>query len=553
MSRPETRPRVLLDLAEKREGGGGTLAPPGADPADKGRLGRLGPVLAGAAAGLLVFVLYLRTLAPTVLYYDAPGMLDAVMLQMQAAVLGIAHPTGYPTYLTLTHLFTYLPVGDVAYRANLASAAYGALSVGAVFGAGYLLSRRVVAAAVAAVAFGVGEAIWSQAVIAEVYTMNALLISLTLLALLLWRDRARDRYLLLAALLSGLCLTHHLTSGLLLPASLLFVGLVDRRRLLEWRLMLKAAGLFFLGLTPYLYLPIRSWMDAPMEANNPSNFERFWYVVSGGNLTGSFFAFGPAELPGRLLFYWGHLTDNLNPILVMVALTGAALMVARDRPVGLLLGFLYLGWAFYSIENDIPDVNLYFIPTYLILCLWTAVGLGALLTELEALTERFSPPVRRAALVLLCAALLVVPLVGVRETAAANDMSEANLGREQVEAVADKAAPNATILHHRSSLWYLVLVEERRQDLTLVDPFQHNTEAEYADIVWPADLNLEETDRRYGTDDLTGVSSARIAAKRGPVYLLPSAFVPDPERYEAAGFKVVEVEENILYRLIPKE
>jgi hypothetical protein len=468
-------------------------------------------------------------------------------------VLGIAHPTGYPTYLTLTHLFTYLPVGDVAYRVNLASAAYGALAVGAVFGAGYLLSRRVVAAAVAAVAFGVGEAIWSQAVIAEVYTMNALLISLTLLSLLLWRDRARDRYLLLAAFLSGLCLTHHLTSGLLLPASLLFVGLVDRRRLLEWCLMLRCAGLFLLGLTPYLYLPIRAWMDAPMEANNPSNFERFWYVVSGGNLTGSFFAFGPAELPGRLLFYWGHLTDNLSPVLVMVALTGAALMVARDRPVGLLLGFLYLGWAFYSIENDIPDVNLYFIPTYLILCLWAAVGLGALLTEAGHLTERFAPMARRATLGLLCAALLAVPLVGVRETAAANDMSEANLGREQVEAVADKAAPNATILHHRSSMWYLVLVERRRQDLTLVDPFQHNPKAQYADIVWPADLSLEETDRRYGTDDFSGVTSARIAAKKGPVYLLPSALVPDPERYEAVGFEVVEVEENILYRLIPQE
>ena len=552
MSRPETRPRIPQDLAEEGETGR-TLAPKDALPGEKGRPGGLGPVLAGSAAGLLVFVLYLSTLAPTVLYYDSPAMLDAVMLQMQAAVLGIAHPTGYPTYLTLTHLFTYLPVGDVAYRVNLASAAYGALAVGAVFAGGYLLSRRVVAAAVGAVAFGLGEALWSQAVIAEVYTMNALLISLTLLALLLWRDRGRERYLLLAALLSGLCLTHHLTSGLLVPAALLFVGLVDRRRLLEWRLMLRAAGLFLLGLTPYLYLPIRSWMDAPMEANNPSNFERFWYVVSGGNLTGSFFAFGPSELPGRLLFYWGHLTDNLNPVLVMVALTGAALMVARDRPVGVLLGFLYLGWTFYSIENDIPDVELYFVPTYLILCLWTAVGLGALLTEAEHLTRRLPPSAGRAALGLLCAALLLLPLLGVRETAAANDMSEANLGREQVEAVADKAAPNATILHHRSSMWYLVLVERRRQDLTLVDPFQHNTEAEYADIVWPADLSLAETDRRYGTDDLTGVTSARMAAERGPVYLLPSALVPDPERYEAVGFEVVEVEENILYRLTPKE
>ena len=544
---------MLRDLVERRESGR-TLAPTGAPSSGKGRLGRLGPVLAGSAAALFVFALYLRTLAPTVLYLDAPGLLDAVMLQMQAAVLGITHPTGYPTYLTLTHLFTYLPVGDVAYRVNLASAAYGALAVGVVFGAGYLLSRRVVAAAVAAVAFGLGEAIWSQAVIAEVYTMNALLISLTLVSLLLWRDRGRDRYLLLAAFLVGLCLTHHLTSGLLLPASLLFVGLVDRRRLLEWRLMLRCAGLFFLGLTPYLYLPIRSWMDAPMDANNPSNFERFWYVLSGGNLTSTFFAFGPAELPGRLLFYWGHLTDNLNPILIMVALTGAVLMVARDRPVGLLLGFLYLGWTFYSIENAIPDINLYFIPTYLILCLWAAVGLGALLTEAENLAGRLSSPVAgRAALVLFCVGLLVVPLVGVRETSAANDMGEVNLGREQVEAVAEKAAPNATILHHRSSMWYLVLVERRRQDLTLVDPFRHNKEAEYADIVWPADLNLKETDRRYGTDDFSGVTAARMAAERGPVYLVPSVFIPDPERYEDVGFRVIEVEENILYRLIPKD
>jgi hypothetical protein len=551
MSRPETRPRTARDLAQNREPDGRTLAPSGTLPSGKGRLGRLGPALAGAAAGLFVFVLYVRTMAPTVLYYDDPEILDAVMLQMQVAVLGITHPTGYPTYLTLTHLFTYLPVGDVAYRVNLASAAYAALAVVVVFGAGYLLSHRILAAAVAAVAFGLGGALWSQAVIAEVYTMNALLIALTLVCLLLWRDRERDRYLLLAALLCGLCLTHHLTSGLLLPASLLFVGLVNWRRLLEWRLMLRCAGLFFLGLTPYLYLPIRSWMDAPMDANNPSNFERFWYVVSGGNLTGSFFAYGPAELPGRLLFYWGHLTDNINPVLVMVGLTGAALMVVRDRPVGLLLGFLFLGWAFYSIENDIPDINLYFIPTYLVLCLWTAVGLGALLTEAEHLTGRLPRAPRRAILVVLSAALLIVPLIGVRETSAANDMSEANLGREQVDAVAEKAAPNATILHHRSSMWYLVLVERRRQDLTLVDPYLHNTEVEYADLVWPADLNLEETDRRYGTDDFSGVKAAKIAARKGPVYILDSEYIPDPKRYEAFGFEVKEVEENILYRLTP--
>jgi hypothetical protein len=122
-----------------------------------------------------------------------------------------------------------------------------------------------------------------------------------------------------------------------------------------------------------------------------------------------------------------------------------------------------------------------------------------------------------------------------------------------VDAVAEKAERNATILHHRSSMWYLVLVERRRQDLTIVDPFAHNTKIEYVDLVWPADLDLEETDRRFGTDDFSGVKSARMAAERGPVYLLRQDKVPEPERYEDFGFRVVEVEPNILYRLIPEE
>jgi hypothetical protein len=117
-----------------------------------------------------------------VLPYGSPDLLDAAMLQMQVAVLGISHPTGYPTYLMLSHLFTYLPVGDVAYRTNLASAAWASLAVAAVYAAGLLLSRNVIAAAVGALTFGLGTALWSQAVIAEVYPLNALFLALTVLS-----------------------------------------------------------------------------------------------------------------------------------------------------------------------------------------------------------------------------------------------------------------------------------------------------------------------------------------------------------------------------------
>ena len=102
----------------------------------KKRYLRVGAPLVGVGVVLFVFVLYLGTLAPTVLPYDSPDLLDVPMLQMQVCVLGITHPTGYPSYLLLSHLFTYLPFGDCAYRANLASAVYAALAVLAVFAAG---------------------------------------------------------------------------------------------------------------------------------------------------------------------------------------------------------------------------------------------------------------------------------------------------------------------------------------------------------------------------------------------------------------------------------
>jgi hypothetical protein len=508
----------------------------------------VGTLLAGAGITAFVFTLYVLTLAPTILPYGSPDLLDVPMLQMQACVLGMTHPTGYPSYLMLTHLFTYLPFGDCAYRTNLASAAYAALAASAVFAAGYLLSRRVVAAAVAALAFGLGVTLWSQAVMAEVYALNALFVALTLLVLFLWREGGGDGYLLLFAFLAGLSLTDHLTSGLLLPAGLLFVALVDRRKLLDARLALKGFGLFLVGLLPYLYLPLRSAMDPPFEANNPTNFERFWYVVSGGNLTGGFFAFGPAELPRRLLFYWGHLTDNLHWGLLVVAAVGFAALLLWDRPAAGLLGFLYLGWVFYSIENDIPDIEVYFVPTYLVLALAVAAGLGLLLAEAEDLLIRFPGAPKGAVLGALSVGLVLLPLLDAGDSYARNDRSEDRRGREVIEDVARNAAPNSTILHHRSNLWYMVLVEERRRDLTLVDPFWHNRDIEYADIVWPADLDLAATDRLYGTDDFSGVTAAKKAAENGPVYILKQDDVNPTGLYEA-GFRTIHVE-GALYELV---
>ena len=506
--------------------------------------------LVGAGVALFTLVLYLRTLAPTVLPIEFPYLADSPMLQMQACVLGIPHPTGYPTYLMLTHLFTYLPFGDCAYRVNLASAAYASSAVLLVFVAGLSLSRRVVAAVAAALAFGIGSTFWSQAVIAEVYTLNALFVALVLVVLLVWRERRRDRYLLLAAFCVGLSATNHMTAGLLLPATLLFVAMADWRKLVDSRLVLKGIGLFLLGLTPYLYLPIRASMDPPFANNNPTSLERFWWLVSGGDLHGSLFRFGPTELPGRTVLYVDHLTSNFSWWLLAAGVMGLVAILMRDRAVALLLGFLFFGWLLFALEDAIPDVAVYFIPTYLVLSLWIAVGLGLAMEKAEALISEWRQTAKAVALGALSVALLLLPLAGVGKTYGQNDMSRDYQGQKIIDEVAKSAAPNATILQHRSELWYMVLVEKRRRDLTLVDPFSHDTKIRYASIVWPDDdIGLKTMNRRYGTNDLTGVTAAKKAASKGPVYVLDQQGI-DLSGFRAAGFEMVRLT-GALFELNP--
>ena len=506
--------------------------------------------LAGAGVSVFVFALYLRTLAPTVLYYDLPVLRDAAVLQTKAAILGVPDYTGYPIYVMLGKLFTYLPFGDTAYRVNLASAVYAALAVRVVYLIGERLTGRVVAAAGGALAFGVSRVFWSQAVIAEVYTLNALFVALTIFVLLVWRTRRRDGYLLLAALLMGLSLTHHLTSGLLLPAGVIFVWLVERSKLLERRLILKGAGMFLVGLLPYAYLPIRASMDylpqgwvwgqPGIQRHLPNTPYGFFNLVSGGGWKDRMWAFGPEELPARFNLYLDYLfgqNGQFHLALVFVAMLGAFHLVRQDRTAAALLGFLFVGWLFHALEYDIEDIEYYFISTYLILAVFVAAGFAALLGGLESMVDEWPGPAGRLVLAVLCVLAVALPLYGLWDTYAEVDRSGDYHGRKIIETVAQQTKPGATILHHRSPLSYMVLVEQRRKDLSLLG---------YLEDPGPP-----------------AVIKVLRAMEQGPVYILfPGKEttiyylgVEDATRmYRNVGLELNAVnEETLLYEFIEKE
>ncbi|MGE5498138.1 MAG: protein O-mannosyl-transferase family, partial [Syntrophothermus sp.] len=83
-------------------------------------LNKYSPVL----TGLLVFIIYLISMAPSVVEIDA-GELAAVQ-----ATLGIAHPTGYPLFTMLGYIFLKLPLGfSKIFMANLMAGIWCSLGI----------------------------------------------------------------------------------------------------------------------------------------------------------------------------------------------------------------------------------------------------------------------------------------------------------------------------------------------------------------------------------------------------------------------------------------
>lgn len=413
--------------------------------------------LFAAAVGLAAFAVYLATLSPTILSNDAGRFQIAVPL------LGTGHPTGYPTFILLGKLFTFLPVGDVAYRVNLMAAVFGGISVALLFLVAREAGARLLPAAGAALLAAFSATFWSQATMAEVYTMHAaFLLGITYL-LLLWRRTGGRGYVLAAALLSGLSLGNNAGMVLLAPAYLALLAW-GRLRVLSVRLLAGGALLFLAGLSVYIYVPIRGFAGAWHNYGDPVNdWGDVWTLVSGARFRG---LMDPS--PVTMLVSGGRFLGELATQAVLPAgvVVGAALLVGgawggrvavrRDRAVGwaLILGLACT--LLYALAYQIDDIAAYYIPVYLFLAVLLAVGVSGL----GSVSRRASP-------------LLALPLALAALALVANydeqDMSGYDLHRERGEAMLERL-PEDAIFYGKLPVLpvsYLQQVEEKREDLTV--------------------------------------------------------------------------------------
>ncbi len=355
-----------------------------------------------AVLGLVVFVLYLHTLLPSV------GQADTFEFQVVVPLLRVAHPTGYPLYVLLGKLFTLLPLGNVAWRVSLASAVFATAAVLVL----YALLLRLTAlcqaqdtalwlpAFLAASAFAFSSTFWSQAVVAEVYTLHNLLVVIILWLLLspyIPPGGGARRWQALFFLV-GLSLTNHLTTALLLPAVALAL-LWDRPRL-RFKDWLIAGGLLLLGLSVYLFIPLR-W--PALNRGEWMTLREFISYVTGGQFHGALRLDGWRD-PVRWGIVGRYLREPFGWVGLGLAAMGVVGLASCLRRVLALTGVVFLAFVLYGLDYYVPDISVFLLPAHLILAIWIGAGI-AFLASLASRLSHFSLLISHFSFLILLALL----------------------------------------------------------------------------------------------------------------------------------------------------
>ena len=175
---------------------------------------------------LISLAVYFKTLNPSVTAGDSGELITTVYS------MGASHPPGFPLYGIIGKLFTFLRFSDIGYKMNIFSGVSAAVAV--LFT--YLSSVKLlgfnkdvkyfefsvhIPALAASLLFAFSKAHWSQAIMAEVYALNAALSSIMFFIMIIWYEEVMShrgeeddlwlapRITFLLAFVMGLSITNH--------------------------------------------------------------------------------------------------------------------------------------------------------------------------------------------------------------------------------------------------------------------------------------------------------------------------------------------------------
>jgi hypothetical protein len=342
------------------------------------------PVMASVLA-MLAYLIFLQ---------DEPYWLDAPEFTVASYNLAQAHPPGHPIVCLLAKGLMLLPIGDIAFRANLFSAIFMAVSV---YLLGLILLHAMSVLKVAEpitntlslallVSFGLCSSAFIQALSIEVYSFN---LALTLLALFFATQG--QRAIGLSAVFLGLGISnHHYLTMLSVPAVLVLLWTKGSAR--GKKLFALLLAFLFVSCCAYLYLWARG--KAFPAWDDTATLDGLLWVASARVFASSLGGFmDVGAFVTNLEKAMGLVMGSLSPILPVMAIGGLYVLV-RNRSFRFALALVLLASGGIAskvlmtiVDPQNPDDHGYFMPALCALFILAGVFLAKILflTRLLAL------------------------------------------------------------------------------------------------------------------------------------------------------------------------
>ncbi|HVP35352.1 MAG TPA: DUF2723 domain-containing protein [Terriglobales bacterium] len=334
-------------------------------------------------------VVYFITLAPTLSWTDS-GELAAV-----CSTLGVAHPTGYPLYILLGRLFSSFPYEQPIRNLILMSAFWAALTNLVLFFSFLLLSGiffkeklnsrfKLSAAILITLLFSFSSILWSQAVINEVYSLNIFLCSMIIFSALYWFKRNNEssdsepvslRLICFLTFLLGLSSGNHLLSILLIPALLFLVISSASRKILSLKTLILALIFLILGVSIYLYLPIRASLNPALNWGNPSNLLNLKNHLDARIYRTRMFFESTLMFFGNLKYFAGTFFRQFPAWALPFILLGIFKMLRQSLKLFIFLILIILFNLAWCLNYSIKDIDPYFLQTILVSSYFLYIGM----------------------------------------------------------------------------------------------------------------------------------------------------------------------------------
>ncbi len=225
---------------------------------------------------LLPLITYILTLSNTIYGGDAGDFISAILTR------GVAHPPGYPLYILMGIMTSYLPVPlTLAGKVTVVSIISTVLGLVLLYKIleeffGNRLNKAAVLITIWAIGFN--YLIWLYAVVPEAFALNIPIVLGLYLSALRFYKTENVRYVFLTALLIGLGFSHHHTFLLILPSVALLIFSKKNKSVGKPQSIFISMVLFLLGLAPYLYTVIVSYKYPEVSWGAMNTLSGFFYV-----------------------------------------------------------------------------------------------------------------------------------------------------------------------------------------------------------------------------------------------------------------------------------